>query len=659
MPLVVARHEVHGVLERTGLPAEGPHREERRPPRPRPRIELTTHVQARALGAAERTFGESGVATDHHDPTRRNQLSGRGQVVLDAAAKLDPRVSLLRVRRRRALPGRHVRGGSGHEIEALESVGVAVTDTKTVADTNTVADTETVTDTVADIETVADTLSDAAGRRRASPRRWVAKVARNEPHASFDSVARNVARRELEAHVLRFDAHHRELRASPRDHQEHRAETTAEITCARELAPFARTQRLTRREHVVEAVAMTAHALPDAEAPGERVVGERIVGTEHGGDHGGFARRRHPERVDSASKRLSATTSASSAGRDERVTRARTTAAFLTLGSTSPNVSTMASEERSELRGTTLEGRYRLGACIGVGGTGVVFEATRISDGHSVVVKTLRPVFAFHADLVRRLRREGEVARRVAHPSIVPVHDEGLLTDGSPFLVMERIGGEPLHRLLHRVGILDAPEALAIVRRVCDVLHRAHAFGYVHRDVKPEHVVLGRNVDGDLTVRLLDFGVCAADTAPTDERERERGRVFGTPSYVSPEQACGDPDVDARADVFGLGVVLFESLAGRVPFSGSTVTNLLRRIIREDAPTLSQCAPQISPELDSLVARMLARKREDRFPSARAVSRAIAPLLPDVRATERRLAAALRVGGSLAGSATTVHQTAA
>jgi serine/threonine protein kinase len=319
----------------------------------------------------------------------------------------------------------------------------------------------------------------------------------------------------------------------------------------------------------------------------------------------------------------------------------------------------MASEERSELRGTTLDGRYRLGACIGVGGTGVVFEATRIPDGHSVVVKTLRPVFAFHTDLVRRLRREGEVARRVAHPSIVPVLDEGLLSDGSPYLVMERIGGEPLHRLLHRVGILDAPEALAIVRRVCDVLHRAHAFGYVHRDVKPEHVVLGRNVDGDLTVRLLDFGVCAADTAPADERERERGRVFGTPSYVSPEQACGDPDVDARADVFGLGVVLFESLAGRVPFAGSTVTNLLRRIIREDAPPLSQCAPQISPELEALVARMLARKREDRFPTARAVGRAIAPLLPEARTAERRLAASLRVGGSLAGAATTVHQTAA
>ncbi len=319
----------------------------------------------------------------------------------------------------------------------------------------------------------------------------------------------------------------------------------------------------------------------------------------------------------------------------------------------------MASDERSELRGTTLDGRYRLGACVGVGGTGVVFEATRLTDGRAVVIKTLRPVFAFHADLVRRLRREAEVARRVAHPAIVPVLDEGTLSDGSPYLVMERIGGEPLLRMLHRVGILDVADALVIARRLCDVLHRAHSFGYVHRDVKPEHVILGRTADGELTLRLLDFGVCAADTAPADERERERGRVFGTPSYVSPEQACGDPDVDARADVFGLGVVLFESLAGRLPFGGSTVTNLLRRIIREDAPPLSHCAPQVSPELDALVARMLARKREDRFPTARAVSRAIAPLLVDARAAERRLAAELRLGASLVGSKTTVRQTAA
>ena len=127
-----------------------------------------------------------------------------------------------------------------------------------------------------------------------------------------------------------------------------------------------------------------------------------------------------------------------------------------------------------------------------MGGTGVVFEGTRLSDGYGVVIKTLRPVYAYNADLCRRLKREAEVARRVAHPGIVPVLDEGTLPDGSPYLVLERIHGEPMNHLLRRVGILGVQETLAILRRVCDILHRAHAAGYVHRDVKPEHVVLDR-----------------------------------------------------------------------------------------------------------------------------------------------------------------------
>lgn len=304
----------------------------------------------------------------------------------------------------------------------------------------------------------------------------------------------------------------------------------------------------------------------------------------------------------------------------------------------------MPTEERAELRGATLEGRYQVEQRIGVGGTGVVFAGTRLDDGHSVVIKTLRPVFAHNADLARRLRREREVSQRVGHPAIVPIIDEGLLPDGSPYLVMERVYGEPLNRLLRRMGRLGPLETLAIARRVCDVLHRAHARGYVHRDVKPEHIILDRTPEGDLRVWLLDFGVCASATAPPDERERERGRVFGTPSYVSPEQASGNPDVDARADIFGLGVVLFEALTGRVPFSSDNVTNLLRRIIREDAPRIGLVEPNLSRELDMVVSRMLARDRNERFSSTRAVARALAPLVPRQRRIERHLAVHLQTG---------------
>ncbi|MEM6957054.1 MAG: serine/threonine-protein kinase [Myxococcota bacterium] len=318
----------------------------------------------------------------------------------------------------------------------------------------------------------------------------------------------------------------------------------------------------------------------------------------------------------------------------------------------------MADHERAELRGAVLDGRYRVGAPIGVGGTGVVFEGTRLSDSYGVVIKTLRPIYATQPDLSRRLRREGEVARKVFHPSIVPVLDEGTLTDGTPYIVMERVHGEPMNRLLRRMGTLGVAETLVIAMRVADVLHAAHARGYVHRDVKPEHIVLDRS-EGELVVHLLDFGVCASDTAPSGERARERGRVFGTPSYVSPEQASGDPDVDGRADVFGLGVVVFEALSGRLPFSGSTVSNLLRRIIREEAPRVGLICTRVSRELDAVVARMLARDKAYRFPNARALGRALSIYVPDRRAVERRLAASLRVGAAQADAVKTVNQVTA
>lgn len=315
--------------------------------------------------------------------------------------------------------------------------------------------------------------------------------------------------------------------------------------------------------------------------------------------------------------------------------------------------------ERAELRGTLIDGRYRVGACIGVGGTGVVFEATREETGELVALKTMRPIFAYNVDLGRRLRREAEVARTVAHPGLVPVLDEGILEDGSPFIVMEYAGGESLASLIYRSGLLGEREIGCVVMRVCGILHAVHAQGYVHRDVKPEHVLLDRTASGALDVTLLDFGVCAAETAPAEERHGENGRVFGTPSYVSPEQAGGIPEVDARADVWGLGVVMFEALTGRLPFSAQGVSALLRRIIREDAPRVGLVAPHVSREMDAVVSRALAREPEQRFPSARALARALAPLVGDRLDAERRLARHLRVAAAAEELTPTVTEFAA
>lgn len=305
-------------------------------------------------------------------------------------------------------------------------------------------------------------------------------------------------------------------------------------------------------------------------------------------------------------------------------------------------------DERSDLRGRTLESGYRLSAPIGVGGTSVVFEATRLADGNSVVVKVLRPQFAGHADLERRLRREAEVHERVRHPGIVPVHDVGMLEDGSPYLVMERMRSESLLRFVRRQGLLTPDEAAVLMVRLASILHAVHHGGYVHRDIKPEHVLMDRLADGSLHVSLLDFGVCAAETAPAAERERERGRVYGTPSYVSPEQAGGQPHVDGRADLFSLGTTMFECLTGALPFSGSTVSNLLRRILLEDAARASTLRWDVPTWLDDAIAAIMQRDPASRPAGARAMGRALLAHLPHRVDVEASLARKLEVGAEAA-----------
>ncbi len=309
----------------------------------------------------------------------------------------------------------------------------------------------------------------------------------------------------------------------------------------------------------------------------------------------------------------------------------------------SPDRCCVSADERGELRGQVLDGRYRIGRRVGLGGTGVVFEALCLQDGGRLAVKTLRPCFVSHPDLGRRLRREAEVARRVRHPGIVPVLDEGLIGDGTPYLVMPLLQGESLARVLLRARTLPAGQVHAIASRVAAILHSAHCAGYVHRDVKPEHVLLDLSPSGELLVSLLDFGVCSAKDAPPEERQREKGKVFGTPSYVSPEQAAGETDVDARADLFSLGVLMFEALTGRLPFSAPSVSKLLLRIIREDAPRVRDALPEIDQATDDLVARLLARHKQDRFPSARALARALAPHVGERALIEARVARELRV----------------
>jgi len=314
-----------------------------------------------------------------------------------------------------------------------------------------------------------------------------------------------------------------------------------------------------------------------------------------------------------------------------------------------------AQAERGELRGQILDGRYRIGNAIGMGGTGIVFEAERLATLEPVVIKMLRPTHCGNPDLMSRVRREIEVARRVFHPGIVPVIDHGTLYDESPYLVMKYMRSESLSSYLRRCGPLNGPQIAVIVARLASILHSVHRHGYVHRDIKPEHILLNRAGYGELEVHLLDFGVCAAESAPPDERARERGRVYGTPSYSSPEQASGNPFVDARADLFAVGITMFEALTGKLPYTGPDVTAVLRRIIREDAPRSRYLSPYVDEQMDRLVAKLMSRAPATRYPSARALMRALDPWLADRIRTERGLAATLQVSADTSSIRPTVQ----
>jgi serine/threonine-protein kinase len=323
----------------------------------------------------------------------------------------------------------------------------------------------------------------------------------------------------------------------------------------------------------------------------------------------------------------------------------------------SPVDGTTGSEERSELCGQILDGQYRVGSRLGGGGTGIVFDGTCLTSRKSVAVKTLRPHLVDKFDLASRLRRELEVSRSVLHPGVVRFMAEGTLPDGSPYLVMPRLRGVSLARLLDRYGELPLQTVLLLASRVSSVLHSAHIAGYVHRDVKPEHILLTETLRGELRLHLLDFGVCWSAKADQAERQRENGRVFGTPHYVSPEQAAGEVVIDGRADLFGLGVVMFEALTGCVPFSASTVTKLLVKIIREDAPRLRDLI-EVDPNVDTLVAQLLARAPEQRLPSARALSRALLPYARLRVEAERQLLGMLRETCDASASSATVPRAA-
>jgi serine/threonine-protein kinase len=276
--------------------------------------------------------------------------------------------------------------------------------------------------------------------------------------------------------------------------------------------------------------------------------------------------------------------------------------------------------------GTVIAGRYRVLSLLGLGGMGAVYRAEHVHMRKTVALKLLHPELLRVEEVVQRFEREAIAAARIDHPNVVAASDFGKLEDGSFYLVLEYVDGTSLRKLLEQ-GPLPVARALNVARQTALALGAAHAAGIVHRDLKPDNVMLVPEADGTERVMVLDFGI-ARVAPPSENRDATKltrvGVVMGTVAYMSPEQAVGQA-VDERTDLYSLGVMLYEMIAGGVPFDAELPSQVLARQLVEAPPPLPAATPA---PLAELVYDLMEKKAEDRPPTAEAVLERLVALTP-------------------------------
>ncbi|MGH9751755.1 MAG: protein kinase domain-containing protein [Blastocatellia bacterium] len=269
------------------------------------------------------------------------------------------------------------------------------------------------------------------------------------------------------------------------------------------------------------------------------------------------------------------------------------------------------------LLGRALNQKYQLEARLGQGGMGTVYRARRVLIGDTVAVKILHPEYSRDDRVVERFRREAQATALLKHPNAVTVYDVGLSEEGLLYFAMEFVEGQTLRAMLRKQGPLTQGAVVSIMRQVCAALDEAHRHGVVHRDLKPENILV-QQTPTVAHVKVLDFGVASLGDL-TVHKLTQSGSVVGTPHYMSPEHCMGE-ELDGRSDVYSLGIVLFEMLTGAVPFNSSTTSAIVVQHVNQPPPLPRSINMGITPAVEAVVLRALAKRREDRPATAGALA---------------------------------------
>ncbi len=286
--------------------------------------------------------------------------------------------------------------------------------------------------------------------------------------------------------------------------------------------------------------------------------------------------------------------------------------------------------------GDLIQSRYRLARLLGAGASGAVWAARNELIDRDVALKIMRPEVAEDAVALQRFFNEAKASGRVRSSSIVEILDLGQAEDGSPFLVFELLYGEGLDSRLKREGTIPPEQLLEYMIGVTKALDLAHSQGIIHRDLKPANIFLHRLASGDSVAKILDFGISKVFDTGQNFSLTRTGMVVGSPAYMSPEQAAGREDIDGRADLWSLGVVMFEALTGTLPYEAANYNALMVRILTQDSDPIQTRKTDLPQPLCAIVDSLLRRERDQRTQSAGVLAGQLEAVLRETRAIRYR-----------------------